>query len=79
MADTAACGSCRFFLKDETGSYCRRYPPSVFPFPNPAGIAQQSFFPSMAAEGWCGEYQRKGPALNVVRKPEPGDGSQRLP
>lgn len=58
MGDKAACGTCRFFVKNAmsvgTGE-CRRLPPSVISTPRGAGAV----FPSIKSEHWCGEYQAK--------------------
>ena len=68
------CRTCRFWFqpdKELDEGLCRRYPPSVFPFPvqdkvsnlslapggmNRVSLRLQSFFPPVSGESGCGKW-----------------------
>lgn len=64
FAQEESCGTCQFYMANP--KVCRRHPPVPLMIGVRQGIAQltqnepviQSVFPSMAPNGWCGEYQQ---------------------
>jgi len=63
------CAECKFFLTDNGGHYCRRYPPTMamlMAAPQVALSANRgstpmpvSSYPPIQRNQWCGEYKRK--------------------
>jgi len=51
------CGNCKFWYATER--VCRRNPPTPVALATPKGILQQSIFPGMNDNGWCGEWRTK--------------------
>lgn len=69
----ATCSSCSHrFRQDARIILCRRYPPQIVmvPLPGPANQVQpsvQAYFPAVAPDARCGEYQRnEGYAMQEV-------------
>lgn len=71
------CRDCRYYEKvdkDMKQGICRKFPPSVFPFPvqgkvslnpgmpNMVGMQLQSFFPPVMDDCWCGKWSINGEA-----------------
>lgn len=63
-----ACGSCKFGMCPDTKGplFCHRYPPQVFMIGQGrhpiSGLPQfqfDSFWPTLAADQWCGEFVPK--------------------
>lgn len=65
-----ACANCRFyyFAEKELANPCRRFPPQNVP--KNFGEEFRSQFPMMLPEGWCGEWQLKGPPERKAAKPK---------
>lgn len=52
-----ACQSCKYFMPQPAQQgLCRRSPPTVLVYPDESSF---SVFPSMLADGWCGEFAKK--------------------
>lgn len=58
------CRDCRYYeLSDMRQGVCKRYPPSVFPMPQPGKLAGtmnmslQSFYAPVMGDGICGEWR----------------------
>lgn len=41
-------------------SECRRFPPAAFPVQAGGGMGAAAFYPPVATNNWCGEFQPKG-------------------
>lgn len=59
MANKEQCRYCKYVDVDETGAYCRRFPPLM-------SINQQNkfaySFPLVQPNAWCGEFERRAKA-----------------
>ena len=56
------CAFCKFF-KQKIGEYaighCRRYPPQLTTYTDDGYVNPWSYFPEIASDEWCGEFQEK--------------------
>lgn len=63
MSETPTCATCRYF--DRTGSgygWCRRYAPRSYVGIEHRDEAAASYFPLVAEDDWCGEWQETAEA-----------------
>jgi hypothetical protein len=83
--DNDRCENCRHWLNaGPHEKVCRRFPPNakLIPGQGMQGPQTVSFFPPMAADGYCGEHRPLKSEVVAFEprpfQPEPGDGTGRL-
>lgn len=72
--DARVCANCSFswLWTQNSGLYCRRYPPTNFIIGSTSIVGQapqpitQAYFPNTTPDTWCGEFRRK---LTAVPSP----------
>lgn len=62
MSGIKICALCIFVNKTDDAFECRRYPPKI-------NIRDESIYPLVAGEDWCGEF-RKGKAVALPERRE---------